>query len=57
MIFQGNNGSVARFDSINEKPESILGKTPDPAKFIQGATHWYTIQDGKFTGKLGGEEF
>ena len=28
VIFQGNNGSVARFDSINEKPESILGYHP-----------------------------
>lgn len=57
ILFEGKNGSCARFDNAQAPPESILGATPDAASFIEGATHWFTITDGSFTGNLGGDAF
>jgi hypothetical protein len=57
IIFNGSNGSCARFDNAEAQPESIFGTIPDAASFIEGATHWYTLTDGSFTGNLGGEAF
>ncbi len=56
LIFAGNNGSRARFDNVAE-PESILGTTPDPGSFIDGATHWFTVENGEFTGNINGTAF
>ena len=57
VIFSGSNGSCARFDNVEAQPESIFGSIPDEESFIEGATHWYTVTDGSFTGNLGGEAF
>jgi predicted small lipoprotein YifL len=57
LIFTGTNGSCARFDDVSSEPDSIFGSIPDKQSFIEGATHWFTITDGEFTGKLGGSEF
>ena len=57
VIFSGRNGSCARFDNVEAQPESIFGTIPDAASFVEGATHWYTVTDGSFTGDLGGEAF
>jgi hypothetical protein len=56
-IFDGDNGSCARFDNVKSEPASIFGSVPDAESFIEGATHWFTIKDGSFTGNLGGEKF
>lgn len=56
-IFDGQNGSCARFDSIDAEPETLLGDVPSEEDFIGGATHWFTIANGKFTGKLNGKAF
>jgi hypothetical protein len=57
LIFKGNNGSWARYDNVASEPESILGRTPDAGSFIDGAAHWFTVSDGKFTGNLNGNAF
>lgn len=57
LIFAGNNGSCARFDNVSSEPDSIFGSIPDKQSFIEGATHWFTVTGGEFTGKLGGKEF
>ena len=57
LIFTGSNGSCARFDNVSSEPDSIYGGIPDTQTFIDGATHWFTITDGKFTGNLGGNQF
>jgi len=57
LIFAGTNGSCARFDNVSSEPDSIFGSIPDKQSFIEGATHWFTITDGEFTGKLDGKEF
>jgi len=57
LIFAGTNGSCARFDNVASEPDSIFGIIPDKQSFIEGATHWFTITDGEFTGKLGKKEF
>jgi hypothetical protein len=57
LIFAGTNGSCARFDNASSEPDSIFGSIPDKQSFIEGATHWFTITDGEFTGYLGGKEF
>ncbi len=57
IIFEGSDGSCARFDNVASQPESILGSVPDAGSFIEGATHWFTITDGSFTGNLGGKAF
>ena len=57
LIFAGTNGSCARFDNVSSEPDSIFGSIPDKQSFIDGATRWFTITDGEFTGKLGGKEF
>jgi predicted small lipoprotein YifL len=57
IVFNGSNGSCARFDNVEAQPESIFATIPDAAPFIEGATHWFTITDGSFTGSLGGEAF
>jgi hypothetical protein len=56
-IFDGTNGSCARFDNVDTEPASIFGSAPDAGSFIDGATHWFTITDGSFTGNLNGEAF
>ena len=55
-FFSGNNGSAARFDGV-EEPETILGTTFSEQDFIAGATHWFTLVDGKFSGNLNGKVF
>lgn len=55
-IFSGNNGSYARFDDVDE-PATILDGVPDEQEFIDGATHWLTVKDNKFTGELKGTAF
>jgi hypothetical protein len=57
LIFAGTNGTCARFDNVSSEPDSILGSIPDPQSFIGGATHWFTIANGEFTGKLNGKDF
>ncbi len=57
LIFAGTNGSCARFDNVSSEPDSIFGSVPDKQSFIEGATHWFTLTDGEFAGKLGGKEF
>ncbi len=56
-IFEGSNGSSARFDNVNSEPDSIFGNAPDPDTFIEGATHWLTVDNGKFSGRLNKNEF
>ncbi len=56
-IFNGQNGSCARFDGIDAEPETLLGNVSSEKDFISGATHWFTITDGEFTGKLNGKDF
>lgn len=56
-IFDGQNGSCARFDGIDAEPETLLGGVPSEEDFISGATHWFTIANGEFTGKLNGKVF
>ena len=56
-IFDGQNGSCARFDGIDAEPETLLGGVPSEEDFISGATHWFTIANGEFTGKLNGKTF
>ena len=56
-IFGGQNGSCARFDGIDAEPETLLGGVPSEKDFISGATHWFTIANGEFTGKLNGKTF
>lgn len=55
LMFERSNGSYARFDLVDAEPDSIFGLVPDEDCFIDGATHWLTITDGKFTGNIGGE--
>ncbi len=58
IIFAGTNGSCARFDNVSAEPDSIFGSIiPDAQSFIDGATHWFTITEGQFTGMLGGKTF
>ncbi len=57
IIFEESNGSCARFDNVTSEPESIFGKAPDAAAFIEGATHWFSVTNGSFTGNLGGDTF
>ncbi|MGI6577193.1 MAG: hypothetical protein ACOX1Q_03900 [Eubacteriales bacterium] len=56
IMFSENGGSCARFDDV-EEPASILGGVPGEQEFIKGATHWFTLEDGKFTGELDGSAF
>lgn len=51
-IFDGQNGSCARFDGVDTEPDTLLGGLPSEEDFINGATHWFTIHQGKFTGRL-----
>lgn len=46
-----------RFDGVNVEPETLLGGVPWEEDFISGATHWFTIANGEFTGKLNGKAF
>ncbi|WP_033117667.1 hypothetical protein [Intestinimonas butyriciproducens] len=55
-IFSGKDGSCARFDGVGE-PVSLLEGVPDEQAFIDGATHWFTLKDDKFTGELDGTTF
>lgn len=56
-IFDGQNGSCARFDGVNSEPDTLLGGVPSEKDFISGATHWFTITNGEFTGNLCGKAF
>lgn len=56
VIFSGNDGSLARFDDV-EEPTSLVTGVPSEQDFIKGATHWLTVKNGKFTGELAGEAF
>lgn len=56
-IFDGQNGSCARFDGVNSEPDTLLGRVPLEEDFISGATHWFTITNGEFTGNMGGKAF
>ena len=56
-IFEGTDGSWARFDNVTSEPTSIYTHAPEGKAFIEGATHWFTIEDGSFTGSLDGEVF
>ena len=56
IIFAGNDGSFARFDHV-EEPASIMEGAPDEQEFIEGATHWLTVKNGKYTGNIEGEAF
>jgi len=56
-IFGGYNGSCARFDNVTSEPVAIFANAPDAESFIAGATHWFTIKDGQFLGKLKEKEF
>jgi hypothetical protein len=55
-IFFGTEGSAARFDEVGE-PDSIIDGVPDEQELIEGATHWLTLKNGKFTGELKGVAF
>lgn len=55
-IFSGKNGSCARFDGV-EEPATLLDGVPDEQAYIDGATHWFTLKDDKFTGELNGTGF
>ena len=33
LIFEGNNGTCARFDNVSSEPESIFGSIPDKQSF------------------------
>ncbi|MFY9174359.1 MAG: hypothetical protein WAO24_03305 [Peptococcia bacterium] len=55
-IISGNEGSCARFDDA-EEPASLLDGVPDEQTFIEGATHWFTLKNDEFTGKLGDTSF
>ncbi|NLG53659.1 MAG: hypothetical protein GX541_06745 [Clostridiales bacterium] len=57
LIFAGENGSCSRFDNVTSEPDSIYGGGFDKQSFIEGATHFFTIADGEFAGKLGGQDF
>jgi len=57
LIFSGNDGSRARYDNVASEPASIFGSAPDPETFIDGATHWFTVKNGEFSGNINGEEF
>lgn len=54
-IFDGLNGSCARFDGVESKPQSLFGRAPLDKEFLIGATHWFTLANGKFTGLLNGK--
>lgn len=54
--FSDLDGSCARFDGVGE-PESIMGLVPTEEEFIMGATHWFTLAGGSFSGNLGGQAF
>lgn len=56
-IFDGQNGSCARFDGVNSEPDTLLGRVPSEKDLISGATHWFTITNGEFTGNMGGKAF
>ncbi|MGI6451759.1 MAG: hypothetical protein ACOX3R_16315 [Desulfitobacteriia bacterium] len=56
LIFGGTDGSKARYDDVAE-PASILGSPPDPESFIDGATHWFTVKKGQFSGNINGIAF
>ncbi len=56
-IFDGNDGSCARFDGMDSEPSTIFCVVPEAASFIDGATHWFTVSNGEFTGNLGGTGF
>jgi len=57
MIYKGTDGSMARYDKVSSEPVSIFGSPPDPKSFIDGATHWFTVSNGQFTGSIDGKEF
>ena len=57
LILSGNDGSKARYDNVNSEPASILGSTPDPETFIDGASHWFTVKNGEFSGNIDGTSF
>ena len=57
LVFEGTNGSSARFEGVESEPASIFKNPPDPDTWFSGATQWLTITDGSFTGKLSGTEF
>lgn len=57
LIFSGDNGSRARYDNVASEPDSILGSIPDAESFIDGATHWFSVRDGEFTGSLNDKDF
>ncbi len=56
-IFNGLNGSCARYDGVESKPQSLLGSAPLGDEFFAGATHWFTLTNGRFTGLLNGKAF
>lgn len=56
-IFEGTNGTFARFDGVDSEPDSIYCNVPDDDTFIDGASHWLNITDGEFKGNIRGTEF
>jgi hypothetical protein len=56
-IFDGQNGSCARFDGENAEQETLLGGVPVEEDFSGGATHWFIIANDKFIGNLNGKGF
>lgn len=57
ILFANPNGSCARYDNVSSEPASIFGQIPDEETFIKDAAHWFTLNNGGFTGKLNGEAF
>lgn len=57
LLFDGENGTYARFDGVESEPASIYCNAPDASTFTEGATHWFTLTDGQFTGNISGTEF
>ncbi len=55
-IFSENEGSCARFEEA-DKPVSLIDRVPDEKELIEGATHWFTLKNGKFTGEMDGTAF
>ena len=56
-IFAGLRGSCGSVDNEPAEPGSIYGGGFDKQSFIDGATHFFTITDGEFVGKLDGQDF
>lgn len=57
IVFDGENGTYARFNGVETEPTSIYGNAPDTSTITDGATSWFTLTDGQFTGNIDGQEF